>query len=704
MLWLRSLVFAAPLATGALGVWLFERVADLRFSHETEALVYAIEEPIGYLNPLVPLTGIDREVTDLLFEPLLTRDDNLNLRPNLIDSWTFQTVVTVRCSSEEAAGEAEAKLRSGEYLVDGMDLLALVRAGNVLSVTIEGFEPAVETRLLERFDPENLGGHLMIRLSVNHSVRDSLGAFLEGSVEKSQIEMIEYDGDTVADVFVEGDTDLFLRELRLYYGSNRSLDPVIETLGEQSHTSRHEMLVDLRRDVRWHDGARFTADDVVFSYRELTGRDSPFGFEGAFWFVEDLEKIDAYRLRVACRDTPAIILESWEKLPVVPKHLMGGGIGDGDWVEFFRRPVGNGPYRMTRRRKDGGVELAANPMYFRGPPLQEELVYRKFGSLESILLSLRSNRVHAIVPDERFSGWSDRNPGLIRELRGIPRYQQFVAWNLDRKPLDRKGVRLALARAIDLDAVLLDTAIEFQQPTESLFFPGMPYGGDKMTLPVYDPRSAERALEESGYSLDESRGVRVDEHGEPFALTLTVNEENGEHLRLARVLAEQWAGVGVTVKVTPLSWNRILTEQLPARDFDAVMLGWELPFERDRYQTWHSSSIDPGGGNFCGLRNQDVDEILEKIRHEPDSDRARDLTGRLNEKIAGLQPCFFVCDSGRIVSLRRETIEIVRPPVDGETSVLPVGVGKAGLRSVRPWWVRTEVARHLRSDASPDSP
>lgn len=705
MLWLRALFFASPLAMVLGALWLFDRVTELQLSDDSEALIYAIEEPIGYLNPLVPQTGITREVTDLLFEPLLVRDDDLNLRPNLIDSWTSRTLITIRCAGEEAAGEAESKLRSGEYLDEDMELLDVEREENVLMIVLNGFDSTLEARLVENFDQENLGDYLLVRLTVTNSVRNSLEAFLSASVEKSQIAMLEYEDDRTANMFVRGgDIDLFLRELTLYYESNASLDPRIEEVGEKCHTSYREMLMTLRSDVRWHDGTPFTVDDLIFSYNELTRPDSPFGFAGSFWFVEELKKVDPYRLRIACGDTPAIMMESWEKLPVIPKHLMQGGIENSDWIEFFRKPVGNGPYRIAGRRRDGGIELAANEMYFRGAPFQSEVIYRQIGSLESVLLSLRSDQIDALIPDERFTDWSERNPGVMRELRCLPRYQHFVAWNLDRPPLDQRAVRIAMARAVDLDAVLRDTATQFQTPTTSLFFPGMPYVGDPMHLPVHDPRSAERDMEESGFAMDETKGVRVSGDGVPLKFTLTVNEESEEHLRLAGALTEQWASIGVTVVVEPMSWNRILTERLATRNFDAVMLEWEIPFERDRFATWHSSSIDAGRGNFCGLRNQIVDETLEQLRYEDDPDAVKVLTGRLNGEIGGLQPCFFVCDSGRVLSLRRNGMEAIRPVKEGEPMVRPIGVGKAGLQNVRPWWVRKRVVEIPEENPAPEPP
>ncbi|MEM7603650.1 MAG: hypothetical protein AAF357_19835, partial [Verrucomicrobiota bacterium] len=237
MFWLRTLFYVSPLAIAFAVIVLFREVSALQLSGAGEALTTSIRSPIGQLNPLVPIDGTTREVRDLIFDPLLIRDDDLNLRPHIISGWDLQTVVVVRCSSEEAAGEAEAMILSEEYLGENMKVLALNRTGSVLTIALEGFDEGLDSVLIANFDPGLLGDYLLVRLRLNHSIRDSLGTFLKSSVEKGQIRMLDYEGDQVANLFVKGDTDLFLRELKLYYDSNLSLSPEIEVVGEQSFTS-----------------------------------------------------------------------------------------------------------------------------------------------------------------------------------------------------------------------------------------------------------------------------------------------------------------------------------------------------------------------------------------------------------------------------------------------------------------------------------
>jgi len=167
------------------------------------------------------------------------------------------------------------------------------------------------------------------------------------------------------------------------------------------------------------------------------------------------------------------------------------------------------------------------------------------------------------------------------------------------------------------------------------------------------------------------------------------------HRRFAAALAEQWAGVGVRVEIELLGWNELLASRLLTREFDAVMLSWEIPFERDRYHVWHSSGAGPGGGNLSGLRNEKVDGILEQLRKVEDPAGVKLAAESLQKAIADLQPCYFIGDTGRILTVRSDALRIYRPgtaSADGG-KVLPFGIGKSGLEGVRPWWVRRETLR-----------
>lgn len=689
MFWLRWILFSSPLWLVFGGSWLFRTVAEFQLMHESDAIVHAINRPIGPISPFLPAEGIEGEIAGLIFEPTLKRDEHLHLRPNLIESWMSRTVVTVRCESEEAAGEAEARIRAGEAPAGGPKPVALERLDSILTVVFDGVDGDLETRLLEGLPSKLLGDYLLVRVSSAHSVEKLVRDWLADSVEKSQVRMLEFNGDREALLFLRGETDRVLRDLRLYLESNPGASPRLDLVGRRCHTSAREQLIDLRGGMTWHDGQPFSARDLAFSHAFATGPDSPLPLVRSFAYVDSLEVLSPLRVRVRCREVPANFLEIWERLPLLPAHRFesDGAIENPAKVltDFLDEPVGLGPYRLERRRSDGGVELVAHEAYPFGVPGEARLRYRQFFSLESMLLSLRTGTLDLIEPDSRFSEWAHRNPGSVEIIEERPRFQHVVVWNLDRPPLDRPPVRQALARAYDPGAILRTEETEYQVPVKSLFAPGLPMVAEPMLLPLYDPRGAENLLEREGFVLDEKSGHRRDGKGQPLAFTLLVSDSNATHLRLALGLAEQWAGIGIEVKVETLPWEEILAGRLPGRDYDAVLVSWELPKGRDLRDWWHSGASQAGGGNLGGLRDAEVDHLLESIWEETDPVKLTELTASLQRAIAALQPCLFVCDSGRLLTVRPGAIEVRAPGVEEPVPLESFG---APLAISRPWWVK----------------
>ena len=121
----------------------------------------------------------------------------------------------------------------------------------------------------------------------------------------------------------------------------------------------------LRKNVKWHDGAPFTADDVIFTYKTIIDENTPTPYDGDFRKVADIEKIDNYTVEVFYNKPYAPALASWS-MGMLPKHLLEGK----DITKSFlqRAPVGTGPFKFERWDSGSAIKLKANTGYFsKGP-------------------------------------------------------------------------------------------------------------------------------------------------------------------------------------------------------------------------------------------------------------------------------------------------------------------------------------------------
>ena len=77
----------------------------------------------------------------------------------------------------------------------------------------------------------------------------------------------------------------------------------------------------LHPGVRWHDGAPFTADDVVFTYETTVDPKTPSPYRSDYQDVERVEAIDPHTVRVTYKKPYAKALLSWA-MSMMPKHLL----------------------------------------------------------------------------------------------------------------------------------------------------------------------------------------------------------------------------------------------------------------------------------------------------------------------------------------------------------------------------------------------
>lgn len=192
--------------------------------------------------------------------------------------------------------------------------------------------------------------------------------------------------------------------------------------------------------------------------------------------------------------------------PIYPAHLLRDEdpARFHDW-EFWRQPLGNGPYRLVRRVPETGLVFEADPDFALGPPAIDRLLVRSGGSS---LVELRAGTVDAIgsVPD------SD-----VPKLRADERFALYhafhlgsfsaILWNHRRPPFEDPAVRRALTMAIDRRAILeFLNAPAGLEPTDILLSeeafrigrmpPGVPY--DPETARAIDRRTRAMLFGELG--------------------------------------------------------------------------------------------------------------------------------------------------------------------------------------------------------------
>src|SRR5262249_3120943 len=160
----------------------------------------------------------------------------------------------------------------------------------------------------------------------------------------------------------------------------------------------------------------------------------------------------------------------------------------------------------------------------------------------------------------------------------------YTAWNLLRPKFEDPRVRTALARCFDFEAFKRSFYRGVaEQVTGPWIFYKPEYNRDVRPIP-YEPERARSQLAEAGWYDRDGDGL-IDKDGQPFELELISSAGNKVSETFAAKLQEDLAKVGIKMRYTALDQATLL-ERKANRDFDAIALGWVMPWESDPVQGW----------------------------------------------------------------------------------------------------------------------
>jgi peptide/nickel transport system substrate-binding protein len=402
----------------------------------------------------------------------------------------------------------------------------------------------------------------------------------------------------------------------------------------------------LRRDVRWHDGQPFTADDVVFTYETMISPRTPTAYGGDFKSVDSVKAVDPYTVHVRYKNPNAKALQSWG-IWMLPKHLLEEAAREGKLREAPQNrtnPVGTGPYLFKEWKSGEKVVLIANPNYFEGRPYISRVVYRIIPSSATTFLELKAKGVDgAKLTALQFK----RQTEYPAFRKSYTKYQYaanvyvYLGLNLrDPRFADRR-VRQAFAHAINKREIIEGVRLGLAREATGPYKPGTWQYNQNVHQYPFDTAKARALLASAGWTATDSDGFLV-KNGQRFKFDLLLAQGSDEGRKVSEIIQSSFKDLGVQVEIRVIEWAALLKDFIKKRNFEAVILAWGITPDPDQYDIWHSSKTSPDELNRIGYANAEVDDLLEKGRGTCVEAERKKYYDRLQEVLAEDQPIVFL--------------------------------------------------------------
>lgn len=397
---------------------------------------------------------------------------------------------------------------------------------------------------------------------------------------------------------------------------------------------------ELRENVTFHDGAEFTAEDVVFSLDRARAESS--GMSALHASVEEVSAVDDHTVHVKTSG-PA---------PLYVQNLTNTFIMDRDWSEendvvepqdfaggednyAVRNANGTGPYQLVERDPEVRTELEVfEDHWAEEEPEVTRIIYTPISDAATRVAALLSGEVDVVqdVPVQDIERLSETDG--IKIETGPENRSIFFGYDMtsdsletsdaDGNPFAEPKVREAMWSAVDRDAIR-EVVMRGNSIPSAVAMPPFVNGWTE-ELDAYENPDLEKAqalMEEAGY-------------GDGFSVTLHCpNDRYLNDEAICQAVVGMLGRIGIEVDLV----SQTRSQHFPLIEnweTDFYLLGWGVPTFDSQYVfdfLVHTREGPYGAYNGSRYSNEELDEKIESLAEETDLDARNETIAEIWETV-----------------------------------------------------------------------
>ncbi|MEO5895384.1 MAG: ABC transporter substrate-binding protein [Vicinamibacterales bacterium] len=374
----------------------------------------------------------------------------------------------------------------------------------------------------------------------------------------------------------------------------------------------------LKEDVRFHDGSLLTSEHVVQLLKQNIDSD---GQELGFASVTGVSAAGLRTVVVTLSQPDFFLLPELTGLKIVRPDAPD---------------IATGPFKIVSRSPV--FEAVRFDNYHGGTPAIERVRVSTFASQRAAWTALLRGEVDALQEVSREIIEFASRASSVRTYRSLQSFYIPLVLNQQHPLLGKIEVRRALNEAIDRDAIVASGMGGHAQVAQDPIWP-LHWAYSPPTEPQRpDQANAERRMDAVGLKRGSDRS------GGGMAPRFTVRclflTNDPMYERIALMLQRQLFAVGVNLVLEPADLQN-LQVRANAGDFDTLLAranaGRSLDFT---YRFWHSADSQASVMWRTGYRG--VDGLLDQLRASTTDDEARTVVGELRHRFRNDVPAIFL--------------------------------------------------------------
>ncbi|MNO77948.1 Glutathione-binding protein GsiB precursor [compost metagenome] len=377
----------------------------------------------------------------------------------------------------------------------------------------------------------------------------------------------------------------------------------------------------LRDGVKFSNGNDVTAEDAVFSIERHLKVGGPLAIAAK---VDSVKAQDNKTLVITLKEpyTPFISELSNFSNGIIPNNF--GGVSE---EEFFKNPIGTGPFVVEKWDPAGDLTFNKNTHYWQeGKPYIDKLVYKLIEDDSQAINQLKAGEVDAIESLAlQNANEIKQGPDTTVVTNGSWVTEQLFFNTLDKHFAD-VHVRRALALAIDREGLTKALTFGYAQTATSLLPTAIPYNShDTIKALNFDLNAAKEELAKSAFP-------------DGFSTKLLVASGNSTRAQEAQIIQAAGKEIGINIEIESIELATF-RERFFAYDFAAMLNSGQA--DSPEANSIIAFQTDPEGFSksyWTHYTNDEVTKLLREGQKTADGTERADIYSKLLQTLADEVP------------------------------------------------------------------
>jgi peptide/nickel transport system substrate-binding protein len=453
-----------------------------------------------------------------------------------------------------------------------------------------------------------------------------------------------------------------------------------------------QFTVNLRRGLRFSDGAPFDADDVLFSFKVYLDEQvhSP---QRDLLIISGkpttLTKIDNHTVRFTFPAPYSAAERVFDGVAILPRHLLEKDYQEGKINQVWglstppEKIAGLGAFRLKQVIPGDRIVLERNPNYWKIDakgqklpyldeltfivvPTQDAQVIRFQAGDSQIISGLSADNFAVLEPEQKSRHFKlyDAGPGLEYnflmfnlndDTEGrLPEVARKQKWFRDAR------FRQAVSAAIDRTGIVRLVYRNRGAAIATHVGPGNK-GWFNSSIPP-QARSLPKAremLKSAGYSW-KADNTLLDSTGQPVEFTILVSSSNTQRSQIATLVQEDLKAIGIVAHVVPLETRSANDRVLNSHDYEAIVMGlvsgdadptpdMNILMSNAQTHLWHLGEKAP-----ATPWEAELDQLMQKQLVTLNHEQRKKIYDRVQEILAQQLPMVYLASPNILVGAQED--------------------------------------------------